>query len=284
MAILLAYLFYFIAASASPLQRRWLAVKRQKEDSGGQIDFAFKVVFTTVLLSLFIPFFQPFKLSGNIVFLIYLVLICGFFGAGFFISSYVAQKHVDAGITTLVSNIYTPITIVLATIFLNERLSFLQIVGTILLLFSIFLISKKHRMGKFTFDKYFLLMALSGIMLGIALTAERALQKTTGFTAGTMLSWWSQCAFLGLATIVLHSKTEHTAKNTLITGFLRFFQSLSWVILIFVVGNLSLASAVTTFKVVIIFIAAALVLKEHEDLPRKIIGSFIAVIGLLMMG
>ena len=41
MTILLAYLFYFVAASASPLQRRWLAVKR---DGGGQIDFAFKVM------------------------------------------------------------------------------------------------------------------------------------------------------------------------------------------------------------------------------------------------
>ena len=121
-------------------------------------------------------------------------------------------------------------------------------------------------------------------MLGITLTAERALQKTTGFTAGTMLSWWSQFAFLGFITLVTHSKTKHTIKNTAITGVLRFFQSLSWVILIFIVGNLSLVSAVTTFKVVVIFIAAAIFLKEREDLPRKIIGSFVAVAGLLMMG
>ncbi len=283
MAILLGYLFYFIAASASPLQRRWLAVKRQQGEDSGQIDFAFRVVLITVILSLFIPLFQPFKLNGDFVFLTSLALICGFFGAGFFISSYVAQKHVDAGITTLVSNIYTPITILLATIFLNERLTVLQIIGTGLLLFSIILISKKHRLGKFHFDKYFLLMTLSGIMLGIVLTAERALQKTTGFTAGTMLSWWSQFAFLGFITIVSHSKTKHTVQDTLTTGVLRFFQSLSWVVLIFIVGNLSLVSAVTTFKVVVIFIAAALFLKEREDLPRKIIGSFIAVAGLLMM-
>lgn len=284
MNILLGYLFYFIAASASPLQRRWLAVKRQKGEDSGQIDFAFRVVLITVILSIFIPLFQPFKFNGDIAFLAFLALVCGFFGAGFFISSYIAQKHVDAGITTLVSNIYTPITIILATILLNEKLTILQIFGTGLLLFSIILISKKHRLGKFRFDKYFLLMTLSGVMLGITLTAERALQKTTGFTAGTMLSWWSQCAFLGLITIILKSRTKHTTRDTLITGVLRFFQSLSWVILIFIVGNLSLVSAVTTFKVVVIFIAAALFLKEREDLPRKILGSFIAVAGLLMMG
>lgn len=75
----------------------------------------------------------------------------------------------------------------------------------------------------------------------------------------------------------------YTNKDTLITGALRFLQSLSWVILLFIVGNLSLVSAVTTFKVVVIFIAAAIFLNEREDLPRKIAGSFIAVLGLLLM-
>ncbi len=282
MIVLLSYLFYFVAASASPLQRRWLSVKGEA-DSRGQVDFAFRVVLITVVLSLFIPLFQPFQINGNIVNLIILSLTCGFFGAGFFISSYIAQRHVDAGITTLISNIYTPITIVLATIFLNEKLTLMQIGGTILLLFSILLISKKHRMGRFTFDRNFLLMVSSGVMLGVLLVAERALQKTTGFTAGTMLSWWTQCIFLGLITLFTHSKTKHTVKDTAVTGILRFFQSLSWVVLIFVVGNLSLVSAVTTFKVVVVFIAAAVILKEREDLPRKILGSFIAIAGLLMM-
>jgi uncharacterized membrane protein len=42
-------------------------------------------------------------------------------------------------------------------------------------------------------------------------------------------------------------------------------------------------SSITTFKVVIVSVAAALFLNEKEDLPRKIIGSIIAVIGLLLM-
>lgn len=282
MIVLLSYLFYFVAASASPLQRRWLAVQGEA-DNRGQVDFAFKVVLITVILSLFIPLFQPFQINGDIINLIILSLVCGIFGAGFFISSYIAQRHVDAGITTLVSNIYTPITIVLATIFLNEKLTLIQIGGTILLLVSIILISKKHRLGRFTFDKHFLLMIASGAMLGVLLVAERALQKTTGFTAGTIFSWWSQCILLGLIALATRSKTKHSVKDTAVTGVLRFFQSLSWVILIFVVGNLSLVSAVTTFKVVVVFIAAAIFLKEREDLPRKIFGSFIAVAGLLMM-
>ncbi len=278
----LSYIFYFFAASASPLQRRWLATNKNL-DNKGQINFAFQVTFVTVVLSLLLPFFKPFYLQGNILNLIGLGLVCGIFGAGYFISSYTAQKHVEAGISTLVSNIYTPITIVLATLFLNEKLTTLQIFGTILLLVGIIVVSKKHQIGVFKFDKYFMLMLLSGVMLGVSLTAERTLMKVTGFSAGTMISWWAQCAFLGVVTFVTKNKSEYSKKDIIITGGFRFLQSLSWVILLFVVGNLSVVSAITTFKVVIIFIAAAIFLKECDDLPRKIIGSIVALAGLLLM-
>ena len=282
MIILLSYLFYFIAATASPLQRRWLATNKN-DSNEGQIHFAFQVTFITVLLSLLLPFFNPFNISGNIFYLVCLSLLCGIFGAGYFISSYIAQKHVEAGVSSIVSNIYTPITIVLATLFLSESLTLMQVLGTVLLLIGMVIVSKKHKIGRFKFDKYFMLMLLSGIMLGICLTAERALQKMTGFTAGTIFSWWAQCAFLGLATLITHNKSEYTKKDITITGVLRFLQSLSWVILIFVVGNLSLVSAVTTFKVVIVFIAAALFLNERENLSRKILGSLVALLGLFLM-
>jgi len=190
---------------------------------------------------------------------------------------------VEAGVSSLVNNIYTPITILLATIFLHESLTMMQIIGTCLLLIGMVIVSKKHRIGRFKFDKYFLMVALSGIMLGMSLTAERALQKITGFTTGTMISRWSQCIFLGIATLIMQNKSPYSKKDIAITGGLRFMQSLSWVILIFVVGNLSIVSAITTFKIVVVFVAAAIFLHEREDLPRKILGSIIAVIGLLFM-
>jgi drug/metabolite transporter (DMT)-like permease len=280
--IILSYLFYFLAASASPLQRRWLATQKNINNKG-QIHFAFQVTLVTVFLSLLLPLFKPFYLGSNPYYLILLAVTCGLFGAGYFVSSYTAQKYVEAGVSTLVSNIYTPITIALATIFLNEKLTPLQLLGTVLLLTGIAIVSKKHKVGKFKFDKHFMLMLLSGVMLGVSLTAERALQKATGFTAGTMISWWAQCAVLGMFAILTRSRSEYSKKDIAITGGLRFLQSLSWVILIFVVGNLSLVSAITTFKVVLIFIAAAIFLKEREDLPRKIMGSVIALAGLLLM-
>ncbi len=282
MITFLSYIFYFIAASASPLQRRWLATHKNIKNEG-QIRLAFQVTLITVILSFTLPLFEKFHLHGNTLHLIGLSLICGLFGSLYFVFSYTAQKHIEAGVSSLVSNIYTPITIVLATLLLNEKLTLIQILGTVLLIIGILIVSRKHRIGRFKFDKYFMLMVLSGIMMGILLVAERTLMKITGFSAGVMLSWWSQCLFLGVATIITNSKSVYSKKDITITGVLRFLQSLSWVVLVFVVGNLSIVSAITTFKIVIVFIAGAIFLKEREDLPIKIIGSIIALIGLLFM-
>ena len=280
MITVLAYLFYFVAASASPLQRRWLATKREQDN---QIAFAFHTALIIAIFGAMLPLFSPFKIHGNTTQLILLGLVCATFGSAYFITSFTAQRHVDAGVTSLVSNIYTPITIIISTLFLHEGLSPLQAVGTTLLLASVVIVSKKHRLGRFKFDKYFLMVIASGVFLGILLSAERGLMKTTGFTAGTLVSWWSQCLGLGLVTLLTRSRSAYSRKDTMVTGGLKFLQAISWVTLLNLVNNLSVVSAITTFKIVVIFGAAALLLHEREDIKRKVLGCLVALVGLLLM-
>lgn len=281
MTILLAYIFFFIAASVSPLQRRKLALRR--ENDKGQIDFAFRVMLITLVLSSILFFFKRPEINQSLSAIILLASVCGVFGAVALGSGYIAQRHVEAGVTSLVGNVYTPMTIILATLVLHERLKPLQIVGTILLMGSVILVSQKHRLSRWRFDKFFLLMILSGASLAPVLTAERALIRSNGITTGTWISWGAQVFFLGVFAFAARTKSQYNLKDTAITGGLRFLQQLSWVILITIVANLSLVSAITTFKVVVIFIAGAIFLHEREDLRRKVIGSFIAIAGLLLM-
>ncbi|MBI1856893.1 DMT family transporter [Candidatus Saccharibacteria bacterium] len=280
MMTLFAYLFYFVAASASPLQRRWLATKREQDN---QISFAFHTTLIIAVLGLMLPLFSPFRIHGNTAHLVLLALTCAGAGSAYFITNYTAQRHVDATVTNIIVNIYTPVTIIIATLFLGEGLTPLQVIGTTLLLASVIIVSKNHQLGRFKFDKYFLMMLASGVLLGILLSAERALMKTTGFTAGTLLSWWSQCLGLGFITLLTRSHSTYNRKDTLVTGGLKFLQAISWVTLLNIVGNLSIVSAVTTFKIVVIFGAAALWLNERDHIKRKILGCLIALIGLLLM-
>jgi drug/metabolite transporter (DMT)-like permease len=282
MIIILSYLYYFVASAGNALYIRYLTKKRDLA-SVDQISFSFQTFLILFLGSLLFSFFSPFYISGNYLHLFLLSLVCGVFGMGCSTFFTIAQKHIDAGVTSIVSNFYTPITIALSSIFLHESLTPLQIVGTLLLVFAVMIVSKKHKIGKFSFDKYFLYMVLSAIFLGVLLVAERALQKTTGFSAGTSLSWGSQAFCLGLLTLFTKSRHTYTKREVFGYGFIRFLSSASWVVLVYIVGNLSLVSSITTFKVVIVFITAAIFLNEREDLGRKIIGSIIALIGLLLM-
>ena len=281
MAALISYLFYFVAATASPLQRRHLALKRSNDK--GQIDFAFRVMFITVVLSSVLAIFKHPEIKESLTTIALLAAACGLFGATALGTQYIAQRHVEAGLTSLVGNLYTPTAIILASLFLHERLKHLQILGTIILLFSVVLLSNKHRLSRWRLDRYFWLMVLSGISLGIVLTTERALIKSNGITSGTWISWGSQALFLAIVAFGSKSKSQYNIRDTAVTGILRFFQQVSWVILVTVVGNLSLVSAITTFKIVLIFVTAAIFLKEREDLKRKVAGSIIAVVGLLLM-
>src|SRR3989344_1708250 len=278
MAVIFSYIFYFVVSTISPLQRRRL-IKGKEFTARQQITFTFQCVMFLFIGSLFFPFFSDFYLTGNYAYLVFLAVTCAIFGAAGNILSYIGQKHLDAGEMSIVWNIYTPVTIVLSSILVHEGLPPLQIVGTLLLLVAIFIISKKHHLGRFHFNRSFLFVFLGGVLIGVLLVAERTLQKTTGFSAGVMISWGSQVLGLGIASFFWGSKHNYTKKEVATTGTLQFLGALSYVMLVWLVGNLSVVTSVTTFKVVLVVIAAGIFLGEKEDLRRKIIGSIVAVIG-----
>lgn len=282
MNIIISYFAYFVLSTIAPLQRRFI-IARKNPDSSEQIRLAFEIMTVLSLGSVFFQFFSPLYFAGSKVNLIIITLVCGIFGMGYFIANYTAQKHVDAAVTSVVVNIYTPITIFFSSMFLYEGLTNMQILGTALLLIAMFIISKKHHTGRFRFDRYFIMMISSGIFLAVLLIAERALQKQTGLSGATMLSWGSQCFFLGLATLFLKSRHTYTNKEIMSMGIFTSLSSVSYVVLVYNVGNLSLVSSITTFKIVTIFVAAAIFLREREHFGRKIVGSIIALIGLLLM-
>jgi drug/metabolite transporter (DMT)-like permease len=280
--IILAYIFYFATNAVGPLQRRWLAT-RKNEHNDGQITLAFWVAAITAVCGLILPWIVPTQWSGDISTITILTLICAIGGATFLALSYIAQKYIEAGVTILALATSTPTTIILASLLLGETLAPLQYLGAAALLIGILIVSTQHRQQRWRLDRYFVMMLVAGVLLGVALTAERALQRETGFTAATLLAWWSQAIVLGLFILIRRERHSYSIRDTIITGGLRFLQSLSWVSLIFIVGNLSLTSAVTTFRVVVVFVTGALFLRERDHLIRKIIGSLIAIAGLLLM-
>lgn len=281
MVIILAYIIFFIFSTASTLQRRHIAIRRDTD--AGQIDFAFRISLMAFILSGVLFFIERPHFNQTPVVMASLALTCGVFGALSIAPQFIAQRHVEAGLTTLIGNIYTPVTIALSTLLLNESLDGKQIIGTILLLVAVVLVSRKHRLSRWRFDRYFWLMVLSGLSLGICLVAERSLLRANGITTAAWLSWGGDALFLGVAALIVRKKSQYNLGDTFMTGVLRFAQMFSWIVLLAIVANLSLAASVVTFKIVLVFVTGAIFLHEREDLKRKILGSLIATVGLLLM-
>jgi drug/metabolite transporter (DMT)-like permease len=282
MTVILSYIFYFVASTSSSLQMRWLTKKRDLESSE-QILFTFQIIFILFLGSLTFPLFSPFHLTGNYLHLFLLALVCGVCGIGANLFSIISQKHLEVGVSTLVMNIYTPVSIILSSFLLHEGLTSIQILGTVLLLFAVVLVSQKHRVGRFSFDRYFLLTILGGVSLGFLIVAERALMKATGFSAGVIISWGFQTLCLGIVALFAQKRHRYTNVDVISMGLVRFLSATSWVTMVYVLSNVSLAASISTFKVVTVVITAAIFLHEREDMPRKVLGSIIAVLGLLLM-
>src|SRR6202042_2303499 len=86
-----------------------------------------------------------------------------------------SQKEVDATQFSIISNIYTPITILTSAFLLKESLTTIQVVGMMLLVFGAITISiKRVRPQTFLFDSHSLMSIWSGVALRFGLVAERA--------------------------------------------------------------------------------------------------------------
>jgi hypothetical protein len=101
---ILAYMFYFIAATVAPIQRRWLSTKNE---GGNKFDLSFKVSLVQSTFALTLLFFFPIVLHGSYLNIILLLITSGVCGIGYSVSYFTAQRHVEAG-TTRFWEIYIP--------------------------------------------------------------------------------------------------------------------------------------------------------------------------------
>ncbi|OGL30456.1 hypothetical protein A3F37_01105 [Candidatus Saccharibacteria bacterium RIFCSPHIGHO2_12_FULL_41_12] len=280
MTAVLAYIFFFVAATVSPLQRRHQS-RRTKTDP--IVLAAWTQAFVWVLgLSLLYKADISFSWSWHLIFLNAGLFICG---PLFFYLSYNSQKHVDATQSVVLSNIYTPVAIILAILFLSETLTLQQIMGAIILFIAMLIISIERATSQsFRFSKYSIYMLSSGVFLGIILFLEKATMNLIGNRVGIVVSWTAQTIGLLILAYALRGIHKLPTKREIFTsGALRYAQQLSYVTLLIVVGNLALVAAVTTFKIVFIFLGAFVFLHEKEHLYRKFFGVVIAIVGLLLM-
>lgn len=200
---------------------------------------------------------------------------------------------IGAGLTAIVDCLYSPFIIVLAVLFLGERLTFLQIFGVVLVVLAVLTVSLLQ--GGIDIDRRKL---IQGIILGTLAMLSTAVGVVI---VKPMLSrlpflWATEVRLLGaLLTLILvvlfHSGRRKILsslldkKNRLYVLFGSFFGA--YLAMLFWLGGMkftqaSIASALNQTSSIFVIILAATWLKEPLNV-RRIIAIIIAFLGVLLV-
>lgn len=143
-------------------------------------------------------FFVKSAFSIDIKYILFLLLKASVISLSWFLTTK-AMSKLDMGIVTPFSLLGTVITIVLAWVFFNESIGFVQVGGSIIILIGLFLISRLSKKEEdFKNDyKYLLLLALAAFLSSVSAIIDKHL--LTNIERGPVLFWF----FLFLSIIYL---------------------------------------------------------------------------------
>lgn len=275
---------YFLFGTISYILRKRLA--DQLSEHNRLINTVFFVCFllpAAILLSLLFPH----NLNVGITNLLFL-LVGSLIWPLFYIASFRANKEVDVSIFTIISNVSPVFTLIVAYPFLRERITLLQLLGIVLLIFSGMLAAISQLKTHVKVSRKGLLTCLvSAIILGIAVAYERFMLTRVDIGAYLIYGWGAQIAWSVLLTAKELKnwpklfRKEQIRKIVLIWGAASALRSVSF-ILALKLSSASLISASSDFLSVMIILAAYLYLNERRHMISKWTAAFVGIIGLLL--
>lgn len=106
------------------------------------------------------------------------------------LSMFEALKHTDAGEFTILYTLSAPVNLLVVTIFLHEALTWQKILGTILVIASILIVTKRESGKKFKIHKGHIFSLLSAICFGSIFASESYVVSQIGVIQDLLLGFF----------------------------------------------------------------------------------------------
>lgn len=199
---------------------------------------------------------------------------------------FTALQKIEASKFTIIFSCRALFTVFASSLFLGEFLNLGQWMGAICIFSGIFLVTGK--ISRINFSKYEFFAFCSAIAYGVANTNDRILLKSMHVYPYVFLSFLLPSI---LMTIVYPASIKHVniffRKKILwkllvlcciyATGALLFYVALQKA------PNSSQVATINLTSVIVIVLLSIILLKEHTDWVKKIIGAVLSFIGLLLL-
>lgn len=252
------------------------------KDQGDATSWAWFFEFLRLPVFLIAAFFDNYvKLN------IYSIIILFGVGISECLSTFFYMKmhaHTHLSISTILYRtriIWIPI---LAFLFINEHLSNLEYIGIVILFIGLSTVVAPHR---FFIDKGALYANLAGFFTAVnTLFLKAAIPYASTSIIMVAMSFFPSLIFPFFIKNVKQRIKAETTKQLSIKLVAVAINVISSYLLLFALqrGNASLVNAVYQSMMVLSVLAGIIILKEHKDLLRKLLGTAITLIGVILVG
>ena len=215
------------------------------------------------------------------------LIIAGFLYALANIGFYRSNAHLDAAQYVILINLSSVFTVIIAAIFLSERMSLVQLAGVAILVSAAGLVSVRRTTGRtFKISVWSLLAIIAALLLAAALTFEKHLLGQMNIGTYMIVGWGLQTLAMSVLaigewrTIKDFSKVGIAKLSSL--GIIRFLQGVTFVYAVSQ-ANVGLLASIISYQAVLVFIGGIIFLNERNHLIIRFLGSMLATIGLLLV-
>lgn len=202
---------------------------------------------------------------------------------------YRANRDMDAGLFTIISDLIPVVSIAGGWLLLHEGLTGQQLIGVAIILVAALLVTLpqlKHHMRN---NPRALACAVTAVvLLGLGFVYERYMLTRMDFGAYIVIGWGLQMVW-GVLFALPERKSYKILFDPKIQGKLwayslsSTFRGLCIVGALYLSGNVSVVMASASFLTVLVVVAAYFILKEREWLWLKLGAASLGVVGLLLI-
>ncbi len=269
-----------LAISVANIIQRVMMKEPESNPLGSSIIFQFVLALITGLFALIKGFVPPPVSEYPFNFIFSAV----FYALGT-LSLFNAAKKIGASEITILSACGAIVTIVAAVIFLGESFSIKQIIGTMLILVSVFLVQSKLKISKNLGSLYAI---LGTSCYALAVVSDTYILKRYDAVSYTPIMSFLPAVVLLLAkpSIVGKLKNFVNAKYFLNMSLYSFFygiQAVTYYLALSVGANASQMAPIFKSTIILTVILAALFLKEKEKLQIKLFSALLVTIGVILI-
>lgn len=225
----------------------------------------------------------PKDYSGLVLNLVLMVLLWSV--SNYFL--YTALKTMEASTFNIIFSTRSLFTALASSLFLNEILSGKQFLGVLLILFGVAIVLINKKTFK-KFDKAVIFSVFAAACFGFANTNDRVLLSSFNLYPYVTLAFVTPAVFMAMLKPQTFKNINRFLDKSLVSKMilLCFFYtaaSATFFSALQVSPNSSQVAAISVSSVILTVILSIVLLKERDNLARKLIGAVVSFLGLFLV-